>query len=123
MGGTFGMTQNYVSRVSGRSQSAGPGMTSMGPCGAQDWQPTGNIIQIDEAELAELHRMIEVLQDRIGQSEDRAKMLGSIREKDILKFIVKNSLTARGGAGGVKGKRGASSSNKELTIGNSVCPW
>merc|ERR1711964_681801 len=121
---SFGMTQNYLSRVSrsGAPSRSGGAMGSHGPIDAQQWQPTGNAIEIDEAELAELHRMIAELQQRIQNAEERSQQLGSIREKDILKFIIKNSLTARGGTGNVKGKKG-SSTDKELTIGNTVAPW
>merc|ERR1711964_287666 len=66
---SFGMTQNYISRLSARSQGSacqsqvGGVMTSHGPTEPQEWEPTGNAIQIDEAELAELHRMIQELKN------------------------------------------------------------
>merc|ERR1711964_150410 len=105
-----GMTQSY------RSQSGMPTM-SHGPASAQPWAPSGNVIQIDEAELAELNRMVEDLQGRLGAAEARAQQLGSITEADVLKFIIKNSLTARGDVKDMKGGK----KRMELTLENTVC--
>merc|ERR1712098_673456 len=70
-GRSFGMTQNYISRATGQSRrqsEMATGMTQYGPTETQGWEPTGNIIEIDEAELAELHRMIENLNVRIEEA-------------------------------------------------------
>merc|ERR1712093_523524 len=68
------------------------------------WQPTGNMIEIDEAELAELERMIMALTERAEEAEGRVAQLHQIPVRDVLKFIIKNSNTAN------------------VTIGDEVCP-
>merc|ERR1719359_1548314 len=71
---------------------------------ASGWVPTGNMIEIDEGELAELERMIMALTERAEESEARAAQLHQIPIKDVLQFIIKNSNTAN------------------VTIGDEVCP-
>jgi len=71
---------------------------------ASGWVPTGNMVEIDEAELAELERMIMALTERAEESEARAAQLHQIPIKDVLQFIIKNSNTAN------------------VTIGDEVCP-
>jgi len=62
------------------------------------------MVEIDEAELSELERMIMALTERAEESESRAAQLHQIPIKDILQFIIKNSNTAN------------------VTIGDQVCP-
>merc|ERR1711964_497473 len=94
--GKSGVSKTGASR-SGRTQ----GITQMSASG---WVPTGNMVEIDEAELAELERMIMALTERAEESENRAAQLHQIPIKDILQFIIKNSNTAN------------------VTIGDQVCP-
>merc|ERR1711900_1627 len=71
---------------------------------ASGWVPTGNMVEIDEGELAELERMIMALTERAEESESRAAQLHQIPIKDVLQFVIKNSNTAN------------------VTIGDQVCP-
>merc|ERR1712098_226911 len=71
---------------------------------ASGWVPTGNMIEIDEGELAELERMIMALTERAEEAEARVAQLHQITIRDVLQFIIKNSNTA------------------SVTIGDEVCP-
>merc|ERR1712093_778975 len=80
------------------------GMTGRSQASASGWQPTGNMVEIDEAELAELERMIMALTERAEGAETRVAQLHQIPVRDVLQFIIKNSNTAN------------------VTIGDEVCP-
>merc|ERR1711900_155277 len=105
-----------------RSGSYAPSRSGSFAPSQSGWEPSGNMVVIDEAELAELERIIGELQGRIEAGQKRIERLGRITEADILKFVVKNSYTAREGVGKASAKKSSGGSG-DITIGGSVCPY
>merc|ERR1711964_412995 len=74
-----------------RSQGASQGVSQVSKSG---WRPTGNMVQIDAAELEELERVIMALTEEAEKAEARVDQLHKVPVRDVLKFIIGNSDSA-----------------------------
>merc|ERR1711964_971819 len=91
-----GMSRSGGASKSGMSRSGGASRSGMSRSGASKsgWRPTGNMVQIDAAELEELERVIMALTEEAEKAETRVDQLHKVPVRDVLKFIIGNSDSA-----------------------------